>query len=132
MLYSFILLSGNKFSKEILNTISLFEDLFCVGKVESEIEALNIILEKRPDLVFINTDSFITTDFLYELSNFIENLPYIVVISDDINLAYKVIKQSVNDFLLRPIELTEFRKSYLRFSKSQKKIKESRLIIILC
>ena len=129
MLYSFILLSGNKFSKEILNTISLFEDLFCVGKVESEIEALNIILEKRPDLVFINTDSFITTDFLYELSNFIENLPYIVVISDDINLAYKVIKQSVNDFLLRPIELTEFRKSYLRFSKSQKKIKESRLII---
>lgn len=129
MMYSFILLSGNKFSKEILNTISLFEDLFCVGNVESEIEALNIILEKRPDLVFINTDSFITTDFLYELSNFIENLPFIVVISDDINLAYKVIKQSVNDFLLRPIELTEFRKCYLRFSKSQKKIKENRLII---
>lgn len=129
MHYSFIILSGNKFNKEILNTISLFEDLFCIGKVLCENEAVNLILEKRPDLVIVNTDEIISTDFLIELSTFIECLPFVIVISNDSSIAYKAIKHGVNDFLLSPIQLPEFRKSYLRFIKNQKRLKESRLVI---
>lgn len=129
MQYSFLLLSGNKFNKEILKCISLFEDLFCVGTVESESEALNKILEKRPDLVIINTDNSISTDFLIELSTYIDILPFIVVVANDTTLAYKAIKQGANDFLLNPFQINEFRKTFLKFVKSQKRIKENKLVI---
>lgn len=129
MQYSFILLSDTKISKEILNTISLFNDLLCVANVENEIEALNKILEKRPDLLIIKLDNNISTDFLIELSTFIDCLPFVIVISKDSNLAYKAIKHGINDFILSPIQLPEFRKSYLRFIKSQKRLKENRLVI---
>lgn len=129
MQYSFILLSGNKFNKEILKTTSLFEDLVCIAELDNEDETLNKVLEKRPDLLIINLDELISFKFLLELSTYLENLPFIIVVSNDTSLAYKAIKSGVDDFLLQPFKVSEFRKCYLKFVKNYKKQKESKIVI---
>lgn len=126
MQYSYVFIQGKISLLNIINHLSVYDDLTCIGSYNEYQEALNKILEKRPDLVFFEVSEKIPLCFLSELLEYVEKLPYFIVLSENTDLAYSCLKKGVADYLTTPLSEIEIRKSYLKFKKKnatlQKKI----------
>lgn len=77
---------------------------------------LNLILKKTPTLVFINIDLISKPIYLIKELSFIQKkLPYFIAVSTSKNLAYDAFKAGFSDYLLKPFEEMEIRKSLAKF-----------------
>lgn len=116
---------------QIEDTVALQEQLkkypqyLCVGIAKNKLEAINLILDQLPDLVFLevelNTGITKITSFsiLHELLQFINILPTVVAMSHSTEYSYQAIKTGVFDYLLKPVDYFELKKCLLRFEKKQ-------------
>ncbi len=100
----------------------------CVGIARNKEEAINLILDQNPHLVFLNTElaeekeeakKQCSFSIIHELRQFIETLPLFIMLSDSTDHSYKAIKNGVFDYLLKPLNNFDLRKSLLRFEKNQ-------------
>jgi DNA-binding LytR/AlgR family response regulator len=114
---------------ENLEEFQSFEDFLCVGYCKDYATALNTILTKKPELVFFHMSAEIPLSLLYELKEFTEHLPYVIVIHKDERIAYSAIKHNVSDFILFPIEEIELRKSLFKFNLLQQKKASEKLCV---
>lgn len=107
--------------KEILPLLENFPDYYCVGTITTKEKAINAILEYRPNIVFLYTDSKtkndLTLDIITELHQYINQLPAIVVVADNEKLAFNAIKSGVFDYLVKPVNIHELRKCMLKYQK---------------
>lgn len=124
MQYSYVILDDNSDNiEDFLRRLEEFPDYYCVGTAQSRAEAVNLILEKDPELVFINISSKskskadIDLGIIYELYRYLNELPYFVILSDSEKFAFESLKLGVFDYLLTPIEPIEMRKTLLKFQK---------------
>ncbi|WKD85247.1 Transcriptional regulatory protein BtsR [Polaribacter huanghezhanensis] len=112
-------------TRELKQQLESYPNYYCVGIAKNESEAINLALEQIPNLVFLNTELEVglikTNSFnmIHELHQYLEILPKFIAISSSTNHSYQAIKNGVFDYLLKPFNYFDLKKSLLRFEKSQ-------------
>ena len=95
----------------------------CVGASFCYDESMNLILQHSPDIVFINVDNNANRDhsdainFVNELYQYVTELPCFIALSSSKSYAYDCFKNNFFDYLLKPINELDFRKSISKFIK---------------
>ena len=122
MQYSYILVDGDKENVEqTLLWFNQFPDYYCAGIAADNNDAINKILELQPHLVFLdlngNTPPGPSLFIITELHNYINVLPAFIVLADTRDYALDALKSGVFDYLLKPLNAIELRKSLLKFQK---------------
>ena len=118
-----IIESENITIKSLQNFFNKFQDYSCVGVSHNYDQALDVILKHKPNVVFINVDNLsengctVAFNFVNELYKYIQELPRIIALSSSPNHAYTCIKNNFFDYLLKPINSFDLRKSISRLSK---------------
>ena len=95
---------------------------FC-GFATNYDDGLNMILEFRPAVVFLEIDpidpeSGLSLSLINELYRYLKAVPKIIVTTQDRSLAFEALKHEVADYLVKPLEINEFRKSVLRLERA--------------
>ena len=122
-----IIESENITIKRLENFFNKFQEYSCVGVSQNYDQALDVILKHKPNVVFLNVDNLsengclLAFNFVNELYKYIQELPHIIALSSSTNHAYTCIKNNFFDYLLKPINSFELRKSISRLSKIPKK-----------
>lgn len=135
MQYSYLIIDDD--NTHVTETLRLFEDFpeyFCVGVATGRDEAINKILELQPRLVLMeanpkNKKSDISLSVITELYRYIDNLPYFMVLTSTTKFAFEAIKCGVADYLLKPMNQYELRKSLLKFEKTNPAAAQSTICI---
>lgn len=123
MQYSYLIIDDDaEYSAQVLSIFESFPDFFCVGIATSHQDAVNKILDLQPDLVVLEpagklNKSNLSFSVITDLYQYIDNLPWIIVHTATTKLAYDAIKAGATDYILKPLESLELRKSLLKFKK---------------
>ena len=122
MQYKYSIIEGEKsIIKSLQNSFNKFPDYICMGISECYDASMDIILEHTPDVVFINVDdtngSFNAFNFVNDLYKYMQEIPFFIAISSTKELAYDCMKNGFYDYMLKPINNFELRKSLARFNK---------------
>ncbi len=117
-----IIESGKSTTENLQNCFKKFPDYSCIGASGCYDKSLDLILEHLPDVVFINVDNSKDDhanpfNFVNELYKYVNELPYFIALSSSTELAYTCMKNDFFDYLLKPINSFELRKSIARLSK---------------
>ena len=123
MKHSYVLIDDDH--ESILRTQSFFDqfpDYTIAGTANNFEDALNLILKTKPNLVFLEISSEnkkcdLSLDLINKVKQYINKMPKFVVLSLDKNLAYEAIKHEVYDFLSKPTNLNELRKTIYRYQR---------------
>lgn len=126
MQFSFILVDDSECLESTLEHIKEFDDFLCVAVCKTRKDAINRILELKPNVVFLsissrlNKSDSISFSLLSELHEFLDELPTIIVLSDIKEKAYEAYQRGVSGYLLTPIDPNELRKCLMRYQKTHK------------
>ncbi len=126
MQFSYILIDASDYLESILEHIKEYDDFLCVAICKTRKDAINKILELKPNVVFLtingakNDSDSISFSILSELHEFLEELPTIIVLSDVKEGAYEAYQRGVSGYLLTPIDPNELRKCLMRYQKTHK------------
>jgi len=126
MLYKYAIIdSDHETITSIENFFKKNSDYKCVGVSDCKDKSLDIILEFLPDIVFINVD--ITNDncsdafsFVNELYQYCDELPSLIALSKNKELAFNCIKNGFVDYLQKPISNFELRKAIAKLKLKPK------------
>lgn len=118
-------------SKEIEGVLSDYSNFYSLGHYSTYDEAMNIILKRKPDIVFFNIDNVIDNcfEFVKELHSYLEIIPDFVAISKTKVLAYEALKNNFIDYLINPLSELEIRKLCLKYKKKQTQEKNTTLCL---
>jgi DNA-binding LytR/AlgR family response regulator len=125
MNYSYIIIDDNR--ESFLNTKAVadgFSELTFVAEANNYSDGLNLILEFKPDLIFleinpINKDSNLSLALINELYRFLNEVPKIIITTANKDLAFEAIQYEVADYLLKPLVNIDFVKLILKLNKSR-------------
>jgi DNA-binding LytR/AlgR family response regulator len=123
MKHTFIIVDDQPESIEnVMAIASHFQQLVFLGSATNYAEAVNVILEHTPQLVFLeiapeDKKSNLSLQLINELHRYLRIVPEIIVITKTQNLAYEAMKYEVLDYLLKPIDVNELRKTILKYEK---------------
>ena len=126
MSQTYIIIDDDKGS--ILKTQAVaerFKNLSFVASANNYDDGLNLILEHQPRLVFLEinpTDkkSNLSLALINELYRYLRIVPKIIVTTDKKDLAYEALQYEVVDYLLKPVNINDFRKAILKFDRAIK------------
>lgn len=127
MKHSFIILDDD--AESVLKTLAVasrFQNLHFLGSASSYDEGLNLILELKPTFVFLeidpsNRESNLSLLLINELHRFLTKVPKIIITTKNKELAFEAIQYEVLDYLKKPIDGNELRKTLLKFEKGNSK-----------
>ncbi len=126
MQFSYILIDASDYLESTLEHIKEYDDFLCVAICTTRKDAINRILELKPNVVFLSINSALNeTDsicfsILSELYEFLDELPTIIVLSDVKEGAYEAYQRGVSGYLLTPVDPNELRKCLMRYQKTHK------------
>jgi len=113
-----IIESEERTIENLQNSFKRFPDYACIGASHCFDKSLDLILEHAPNVVFINVDTNENAfNFVNELYKYVKEMPYFIALSSSTEHAYTSIKNNFFDYLLKPINDYELRKSISRLSK---------------
>jgi DNA-binding LytR/AlgR family response regulator len=126
MSQTYIIIDDDKGS--ILKTQAIaerFKNLSFVASANNYDDGLNLILEHQPRLVFLEIDpadkkSNLSLALINELYRYLRIVPKIIVTTDKKDLAYEALQYEVVDYLLKPVNINDFRKAILKFDRAIK------------
>ncbi len=126
MSQTYIIIDDDKGS--ILKTQAVaerFKNLSFVASANNYDDGLNLILEHQPRLVFLEIDptdkkSNLSLALINELYRYLRIVPKIIVTTDKKDLAYEALQYEVVDYLLKPVNINDFRKAILKFDRAIK------------
>lgn len=124
MQYSYLLIDDNSEStQETLLKFESFPEYFCVGIATNREDAVNKILELQPQLVFIeiaskSKKSDLSLSVISDLYRYTNKIPYFIVLTSTPKYAFDAIREGVFDYLLKPLQMPDLRKSLLKFQKT--------------
>ena len=126
MKHSFIIIDDN--SESILKTLAVaarFQNLTFLASATTYDEGLDLILEHRPSIVFLEMDpedknSKLSLLLINELHRYLAVVPYVIITANSKEMAYDAIKYEPLDFLIKPIASNDLRKSLLKLEKVNK------------
>ncbi len=95
----------------------------CVGVTGDTETGLDLILERRPSLVFINIElpgkrtSKVLFNIMNEIKNYLDTIPEFVVLAKTPEYAIEGIRNNILDYMLKPLDMRTLRRCLLRFQK---------------
>lgn len=109
---------------------SRFRNLQFMAFADNYEDGLNLILEYNPKIVFLeidpeNAESNLSLRLITELYRYLKILPKFIITTKGKELAFEAIKYEVFDYLTKPLELSEFRKSVLKFERTASDLPQS-------
>jgi len=137
MNYSYIIIDDNQ--ESFLNTKAVadgFSELVFVATANNYTDGLNLILEFKPDLIFleinpVNKESNLSLALINELYRFLNVIPKIIITTTNKDLAFEAIQYEVADYLLKPVIKIDFVKLILKLNKSRTPIQAPEQTIVL-
>jgi DNA-binding LytR/AlgR family response regulator len=128
MNYSYIIIDDNQ--ESVLKTKAMaasFSELDFVASANNYNDGLNLILEHKPQLVFLEIDptdksSNLSLSLINELYRYLNVIPKIIITTSSKDFAFEAIKYEVTDYLLKPLARIDFVKLMLKLQKSQSEI----------
>lgn len=126
MSQTYIIIDDDKGS--VLKTQAIaerFRNLTFVGSANTYDDGVNLILEHQPRLVFLEIDpadkkSNLSLALINELYRYLRVVPKIIVTTSQKDLAYEALQYEVTDYLLKPLNINDFRKAILKFDRAIK------------
>lgn len=115
-----IILDNDKNTIEIIESIlQEFPEIEIKRTSSNKNNAIDLILEIHPDIVFINIDDFFDNlfEFLFEVNQYCKEQPRFIALSKAKENAYKAFKFDFLDFLLKPLTSLDIKKSILKYNK---------------
>lgn len=134
MAHSFSIVGCEKGLQEHLQHLLLnFENFRCNGIANSKDEALDNILKNPPSIIFLDVDKKNGIkdpfNFVNELHQYLEELPAFVALSSSKTYSYEAIKNSFQDYLIKPVNLLDLRKCVMKFQKVKLHFEEQKICI---
>lgn len=123
MKHTFIIVDDQSESIENVKALaSHFQQLVFLDSASTYEEGLNAILAHTPQLVFLEIDpedpkSNLSLKLINELHRYLRIVPEIIVITKTKDLAFEAMKYEVLDYLLKPLDVNELRKTILKYEK---------------
>ncbi|WP_459209877.1 LytR/AlgR family response regulator transcription factor [Aquimarina rhabdastrellae] len=122
MRYPYIIVDTDRKAVESIQ-IALEEhiDYICTGIAKNQEEAVNLILERKPALVFLEPEvpgtlSPICSYFIIdELKKYTNELPEFIVVTETEKYAIEGIRNQVLDYITKPSKKTAVRKALMRY-----------------
>ncbi len=126
MSHTYIIIDDNQ--DDVTKTQAIaerFRNLSFVASANSYDEGVNLILEHQPHLVFLEIDpadkkSNLALSLINELYRYLSVVPKIIITTTKKDLAYEALKYEVVDYLLKPLDINDFRKAILKFDRAIK------------
>ena len=126
MSHTFIIIDDNP--DDVTKTQAIaerFRNLSYVASAANYDEGVNLILEHQPHLVFLEIDpsdkkSLLSLSLINELYRYLTVVPKIIITTSKKELAYEALKYEVIDYLLKPLDINDFRKAILKFDRAIK------------
>lgn len=111
-------------------TAAGFSDLSFIASASNFHDGLNLVLEYKPDLVFLeidpkNASSQLSLTFISELHRFFQEIPKIIVTTKHKEKAFDAIQYGVYDYLLKPVLPIDLRKTILKLNKANLEAKNT-------
>ena len=102
-----------------------FKNLSFVASANNYDDGVNLILEHQPRLVFLEIDpadkkSNLSLALINELYRYLRIVPKIIITTSQKDLAYEALQYEVTDYLLKPLNINDFRKAILKFDRAIK------------
>ena len=102
-----------------------FRNLSFLASANTYDDGVNLILEHQPHLVFLEIDpsdkkSNLSLSLINELYRYLTVVPKIIVTTSKKDLAYDALQYEVVDYLLKPLNINDFRKAILKFDRAIK------------
>lgn len=102
-----------------------FRNLSYLASATNYDDGVNLILEHQPHLVFLEIDpadkkSNLSLSLINELYRYLPSVPKIIVTTSKKDLAFDALQYEVVDYLLKPININDFRKAILKFDRAIK------------
>lgn len=135
MNYSYIIIDDNKESAQKTKTITDgFSELIFLGIASNYDEGLNLILEHKPKLIFLEIEpadkkSNLSLALISELYRYLNVVPKIIVTTSKKELAFEAIQYEVSDYFIKPVTRFDMVKSLLKIGNSNKIDHETSLSI---
>ena len=126
MSHTFIIIDDNQDDVTKTQTIAeRFRNLSFLASANSYDEGVNLVLEHQPHLVFLEIDpsdkkSNLSLALINELYRYLAVVPKIIITTSKKELAFDALKYEVVDYLLKPMDINEFRKAILKFDRAIK------------
>ncbi len=124
MKYSYIIIDNDEKAVDDLRTVlSNFPNYYCRGIATNEREAIDLILEQNPKIIFLDVqvqgiyNNSCGFSILNELKHYLNELPDVFVVTKTSSYAIQAIKNDVVDYILKPTNLGEIRRALLRYEK---------------
>lgn len=100
-----------------------FRNLSFLASANNYDDGVNLILEHQPHLVFLEIDpsdkkSNLSLALINELYRYLKHVPKIIVTTGKKDLAYDALQYEVVDYLLKPLNINDFRKAILKFDRA--------------
>ena len=126
MSQTYIIIDDDKVS--VLKTQAIaerFRNLSFVAAANTYDDGVNLILEHQPRLVFLEIDptdkkSNLSLALINELYRYLSFVPKIIITTSKKDLAYDALQYEVIDYLLKPLNINDFRKAILKFDRAIK------------
>ena len=126
MNYSYVIIDDDQ--ESILKTKAIadgFSELSFIGSVQNAADGLILILEKKPEIIFLEIDPVniscdLSLSFIDALHKYLTILPKIIVTTHEKKLAFDCFQYEVKEYLLKPINQTDIVKLLLRLNKSKR------------
>ncbi|MDR6968968.1 DNA-binding LytR/AlgR family response regulator [Flavobacterium arsenatis] len=124
MKYPYIIIDDEH--ESVLETQSAFDSFsnyFLLGTADNYDDAVNLVLEHNPKLIVleidpVNKESRLSLALINELHRYVKNMPKIIILTKGKELAYEALKNEVFDYLLKPINIHELRKTIMKFERN--------------
>ena len=124
MSHTFIIIDDNQ--DDVTKTQAIaerFRNLSFLASANSYDDGVNLILEHQPHLVFLEIDpsdkkSNLSLSLINELYRYLKIVPKIIVTTNKKDLAYEALQYEVVDYLLKPLNINDFRKAILKFDRA--------------
>ena len=102
-----------------------FRNLSFLASANTYDDGVNLILEHQPHLVFLEIDpsdkkSNLSLSLINELYRYLTVVPKIIVTTSKKDLAFDALQYEVVDYLLKPLNINDFRKAILKFDRAIK------------
>lgn len=123
MKYSYVIIDDN--AKQAAATKALADGhagLLFVGSADNYEDALDLILDKKPDLIFLETtpdkpESGLSYHLMDAAYRFLKEEPRFVITSKDGSTALSALRRNAFDFLIKPVAPRDFRQVVFKLEK---------------
>lgn len=127
--YRYIIVDSQESAvNDLQQLLRAYTNYSCVGVASTKEEAINLIIDQLPQLVFFETElgredsKKSTFSIIPEVYQFLNSLPQFVAMNASMSHSYEAIKNGVFDYLLKPLNYFEVKKTLIRFENRQPEI----------